>query len=109
MSDKSANVQVLPKAMTDRQRELARHALGLPNQRRTSYRNRFCTGPGCTDYDNWCEMVEKGFARRRAGSVLTGGDDLFSLTRAGAEVVLMPGETLCPEDFPTPPTRSPTP
>jgi hypothetical protein len=106
MSDKSANVQVLPKAMTDRQRELARHALGLPNQRRTSYRNHFCTGPGCTDYDDWRGMVEKGFARRRPGSVLTGGDDLFWLTRAGADAALARGEALDSEDFPT---RSPTP
>jgi hypothetical protein len=30
--------------LTDRQRELARHALGFPNKKNTSYRNHFCAG-----------------------------------------------------------------
>ncbi len=32
------------KALTPKQRELARHALGLPNKMRMSYRNRFVAG-----------------------------------------------------------------
>ncbi len=86
--------------MTPRQIEFARHALGLPNSRRRSYRNHFVTGPGTADFDDWQAMVAAGFARRRAGNALTGGDDLFWLTREGATAALKPGERLDPEDFP---------
>lgn len=33
------------------------------------------------------------------GSPMTGGDDLFRLTRRGATAALASGERLCPEDF----------
>lgn len=82
------------------QRDLARHALGLPNRRRTNYRNHFVTGPGSYDYAAWEAMVASGAATRRPGSVLTGGDDLFRLTRAGAEAALERSERLSPKDFP---------
>ncbi len=87
--------------MDDTQRELARHALGLTDARRkVTYRNHFVTGEGSADYASWLAMVEDGYATRRAGSPLTGGDDLFRLTRAGARLALNRGEKLCPEDFP---------
>ena len=87
--------------MTPQQIELARHALGLPNKQRKSYRNRFVTGPGHTDYDNWMAMTASGDARRRDGKSLPfGGSDMFWLTRQGAEKALLPKEKLCPEDFP---------
>ena len=86
--------------MTPEQIELARHALGLPNKQRRSYRNRFVTGPGGTDYLHWMQMVTDGRARRRAGSPLTGGDDYFWLTTGGACEALLPGERLDQEDFP---------
>lgn len=85
--------------MTPEQIDLARHALGLPNRRNQSYRNHFVTGPGCTDYDHWMRMVADGDAFRRAGSQLTGGDDLFMLTKAGATAALRGKEKLDPEDF----------
>ena len=88
--------------MTPLQIELARHALGLPNSRRTSYRNHFVTGEGCANHTTWSMMVSEGDALRRKGSVLTGGDDLFLLTRKGAEKALKKGEKLDPEDFPEP-------
>lgn len=86
--------------MTPDQIELARHALGLPNRRRCSYRNHFVAGPGYSDFDNWTAMVATGDARTRAGNPLTGGDPLFWLTRQGAENALRRGERLDPEDFP---------
>lgn len=86
--------------MTDQQRELARHALGLPNKVHRSYHNRFVTGKGSTDYPHWLSMYEMGFASRSRGGPLTGGDDLFCLTRAGAKMALNPGEKLDQEDFP---------
>lgn len=86
--------------MTPAQRQLARHALGLTNGRRQSYRNHFVTGEGSTDYPHWVAMVEAGDARRRAGNELSGGDDVFWLTPNGAIAALGIGETLDPKDFP---------
>lgn len=79
--------------MTPKQKELARHALGL-NYANTSFRNHFVTGSGSADYEHWMEMVADGHAQRFAGSELTGGDDLFRLTRVGADLALNPGEQL---------------
>lgn len=87
--------------MTPAQKELARHALGLPNARRLSYRNHFVAGEGHGDFTNWLAMVEAGEAKRRKGNALTGGDDLFWLTKAGAEAALNSRERLDPEDFPS--------
>lgn len=89
--------------MTPVQRNLARHAIGLDGRHKQTWRNHFVTGEGSTDYPHWVAMVEAGLATRRKGSVLTGGDDLFRLTRAGAEMALNRGETLDPETFPVVP------
>jgi hypothetical protein len=86
--------------MTPEQIDLARHALGLGNGRRVSYRNHFVCGPGHSDYDNWTSLVTSGLARRRAGSQMSGGDDIFWLTHDGAKLALKRGERLDPEDFP---------
>lgn len=86
--------------MTPEQRDLARHALGLPNSKRKSYRNHFVTGAGSLDYDHWQAMVAAGDATRRDGNELTGGDDLFRLTRQGAEAARNRGESLDPKYLP---------
>jgi hypothetical protein len=86
--------------MTPKQIELARHALGLPNKARRSYRNHFCASPGHDDYDDWMLMVESAMARKFRGNQITGGDDVFSLTVAGARKALKRGEHLDPADFP---------
>jgi hypothetical protein len=88
--------------MTYNQIQLARHALGLRNKENGvfSYRNHFCAGVGHIDYIEWRRMVDRGFAVRFHRSGLPfGSDDLFKLTRAGAEAALYPGERLDPEDF----------
>lgn len=85
--------------MTPAQIKLARHALGLPNRNRKSSRNRFFCGPGHADFDNWAEMAEKGLARRREGSAITGGDKMFWLTHKAAKMALLKGERLDREDF----------
>jgi hypothetical protein len=87
--------------MTPEQKKLARHALGLGGRQKRSYRNRFVTGAGSSDYPAWVQMEANGLAWRRAGSQLTGGDDLFGLTVTGARAALNPGERLCAEDFPS--------
>lgn len=88
--------------MTPEQIELARHALGLPNKRRKSYRNHFVCGPGHSDFDNWVAMTDTGWAKSRNGTPLSGGDPVFWLTREGAAKALKRGETLDAEDFPPP-------
>lgn len=86
--------------MTPKQIELARHALGLPNKARKSYRNHYVTGGG-EDYAEWMSMKEDGNARHTKGNQLTGGEDLFWLTAKGAALALKPREKLDAEDFPT--------
>lgn len=85
--------------MTPAQRELARHALGLPNAGRRSYRNRYFAPAGGPAAQQWQSMVEAGEAE--------GGEpgckasfQRFYLTHKGAELALDPRESLCPEDFP---------
>lgn len=86
--------------LDSKSRDLARHALGLPNKRKQSYRNHYVTGEGCADWELWNGMVAQGLATRRKGSQLTGGDDIFRLTSEGAKAALNKGERLDPEDFP---------
>ena len=88
-----------PAQMTAEQRDLARHALGLPNKRQQSYRNYFVTGEGAPDHPHWVAMADAGFARRRKALRIYGGDDLFRLTKEGATAALDEGEQLDPEDF----------
>lgn len=85
--------------MTPAQRELARHALGLPNPSGRSYRNRYFVATQSACADQWREMAAAGEAERgepghKASSTF------FCLTRKGAELALDPRESLCPEDFP---------
>lgn len=86
--------------MTPEQIELARHALGLGNRRKMSYRNHYVADAGSPDHTEWMAMVDDGFARWRRGNEMTGGGDLFRLTRLGAEAALKKGERLDPKDFP---------
>ena len=86
--------------MTENERQLARHALGLPNKQRKSYRNHFVAGPGHSDFEAWLAMVESGHATRRKGNELSGGDDVFWLTEKGARTALAVREKLDVEDFP---------
>lgn len=91
--------------MTPEQKKLARHALGLPNNNKRSYRNRFLannTTPAC---QVWMEMEQNGEAESSPDVSVKNPDapparTWFFLTRRGAEAALNRGESLCPEDFP---------
>lgn len=84
--------------MNAKQREFARHALGLPNGRKQSYRNRYITTP---KHDEWRVMVDAGEAEFQCDpSQSEPARATFWLTRKGAELALDKGETLDPEDFP---------
>lgn len=86
--------------LTERQITLARHALGLPNGARKSYRNYFVTGADSTDHPDWEAMVASGAAVRRGPLEIFGDDYCYHLTRSGADAALQEGESLCGEDFP---------
>lgn len=80
--------------MNTEQRELARHALGLPNSRNKTYQNWFCVEEGDPA---WSGLVAMGLATMRpAASLPFGGAALFHLTRKAAEMVLEPGEKIDP-------------
>ena len=83
--------------MTPEQKKLARHALGLPNPKKTSYRNHFCAGPGHIDYAEWLKMVDAGYAIRCVGPSW-GGDDMFHLTLKGAIAAREPKEHISREE-----------
>lgn len=85
--------------MTPAQRELARHALGLPNATGHSYRNRYFAAAQGEASQQWRAMIEAGEAEggkpaRRQSSLF------FRLTRKGAELAIDRGEWLSFEDFP---------
>lgn len=64
--------------------QILRHALGIgDNGRGAAYRNHFVTGEGSRDHPFCMALVEAGCMTRRSGSPLTGGDDLFMVTRLG--------------------------
>ncbi len=75
--------------MTEAQREIMRHTLGL-NRRDSEYRNHFVTGPGSADYPHCEAMVAAGLMEKRTGNVLSGGDDIYSVTDAGRAALKVP-------------------
>jgi hypothetical protein len=83
------------------ERKFARHALGLPNERGQSYRNRYYAAPGSHRHDIWAAIVGKGGATQHADGNISRPCDLFVLTERGAIAALLPGERLCSEDFPS--------
>lgn len=87
--------------MTPEQIKLARHALGLPNEKGRSYRNRFDVPPAHPSHALWWAMVQAGDAEsvpsRRGAPQLS--NDRFRLTLVGAGKAVAPGEKIDPEDF----------
>ena len=66
--------------MTDIEREILTHALGLSHWHK-EYRNHFVTGPECTEYSHCEELVKAGFMVRRDGS--DDEDPVYFVTEAG--------------------------
>lgn len=83
--------------MTPMQIKLARHALGLPNHMRRSYRNRYYASANGPHYEAWQGLVSAGLAQ---GERLASGMVYYELNEQGARMALEGGERLCPEDFP---------
>lgn len=84
--------------LTPREKELARHALGLDGRRKRSCRNGVRVVASTAHGKAWTGLVERGLAKsyRAKGARITD----FYLTRAGAEAALNPDESLDEEDFP---------
>ena len=82
--------------MTPKQRDLARHALGLPNKKKTAYRNHYCIEPGSPDYLQWEDLVSKKMAVKALGGKEWSGD-FFYLTFSGAKAALWGDEHLSRE------------
>lgn len=82
--------------MTPQQRTLARHALGLTDGRKQSYRNSYVAALHSFHEMAWDDLVRAGMAERGLDRKSTVG---FCLTEAGARAALDPGEMLDPEDF----------
>jgi hypothetical protein len=76
--------------------ELMRHALGVQAyvtiaskggiRRKKPYRNHFCASGD--DVPTWDALVAEGFATKRAGNAITGGDPVYYVTDAGREHAL---------------------
>lgn len=86
--------------MTPLQKKLARHALGLPNERCHSYRNRYYAAEGTREYRTLMAMCRKGLADRATHKLGFGRPRFFWLTLAGAWAAIEHNETLDREDFP---------
>lgn len=84
--------------LTALERKHARHALGLPNKLRKSYRNRYVVSQSTETGEIWMGMFIKGAADLDPD--WPGSNCLFFLTRKGALAALNKGERLCEEDFP---------
>jgi hypothetical protein len=84
------------KTITERQREFARHALGLPNEKNMSYRNHFSIGIEGDGYVDWEDLVSKGLAIKLPFGFH--GGFIFHLTLEGALMVRGPEEHISRED-----------
>jgi hypothetical protein len=91
--------------MNATQRAMARHALGLPNDQRRSYRNRYFVPNGTAKASEWVNMEAAGLAECQSDPLAS--QMWFILTRMGAQAALNEAESLCMEDFPPAPEAAP--
>lgn len=67
---------------------ILQHSLGVDRYGQgRQYRNHFVTDEGSSDYQHCMALVEAGLMTRRPGNALSGGDDIFIVTRAGIDFV----------------------
>ena len=74
--------------ITEAQRDILRHALGVGRGRTAGWRNHFVTGPGCTDYADCEALVAAGLMTKRSAGPLSGGDPVYRVTDAGQDVLV---------------------
>jgi hypothetical protein len=69
-----------------KQLHILQHSIGADEYGRIvrgGGRNHFVTGEGSDDYPHCMALVAAGLMTRRAGSAISGGDDIFFVTEAG--------------------------
>lgn len=72
----------------DKKLHILQHSLGLDQYGQgRGHRNYFVTSPGSTDYPHCIALVQDGLMTQTHGNSITGGDDVFRVTRAGKEWV----------------------
>ena len=86
--------------LSKEQKRLARHALGLPNEKGQSYRNRYIAPMIGDATVEWHAMKDAGYAKIMSGAKGVSTGPMFYLTETGARLALNEGESLDPEDFP---------
>jgi hypothetical protein len=86
--------------MTPEQIRLARHALGLPNRDKRSFRNRSYAARGTPEFKAWVDLEDRGLAKRHDVQAFSIG---FALTEAGARRSIDPVESLDRKNFPATP------
>lgn len=77
-------------AITPAQLHILQHSIGADQYGRIvrgGGRNHFVTGEGGKDHADCVALVTAGLMTRRAGSAISGGDDIFHVTTAGKEHV----------------------
>ena len=74
--------------ITEAQRDILRHALGVGRGRTAGWRNHFVTGPGTTDYADCEALVAAGMMTKRSGGPMSGGDPVYRVTDAGQDVLV---------------------
>ncbi len=74
--------------ITEAQRDILRHALGVGRGRTAGWRNYFCTGPGSDNYDDCEALVAAGLMTKRSGGPLSGGDPVYRVTDAGQDLLV---------------------
>lgn len=71
-----------------KQLHILQHSIGADEFGRQRHdRNHFVTGEGSDDYPHCMALVEACLMTRRAGSAISGGDDIFHVTPAGRAYV----------------------
>lgn len=72
------------------QLQILQHSIGADQHGRIvrgGGRNHFVTGEGSKDHSHCMANVAAGLMTRRAGSAISGGDDIFHVTDAGRKAV----------------------
>lgn len=84
--------------LNEKQIQMIRHAVGFDGRSKVTYRNHYCIGRGCDGFGDWMDLVTRGLAYRRAGSEISGGDDVFWASREAVLAVRKQDEHLA-RDF----------
>ena len=75
-------------SISDKQRDILRHALGFGRRTRPGWRNHFVTGPGSDEYTDCEALVAAGLMTKRSGGPLSGGDPVYRVTDAGMDALV---------------------